>query len=170
VGVGNFAAAARGERHAERSAATKTCPISNIPDKRRETRKPRTLVVAASVAAHLLPAAHQLGNFSGTFIWSAFAPDDRNELIQQVCFDWVFNARLIYCDQRSSEPIKALNTKVPMILTFQKGGNLRCSRIDLCTIGNLFALHVMPLLSDVVLQSAAGARCSPPHASEQAFD
>jgi len=103
--------------HAECDAATKALPsIRNIPDKKGETRKPRTLVVAASATAHLLPAAHQLGNFSGTFIWSTFAPDDGNELIQQVYFHWVFSARLVYLDQRSSEPIKALNAQVPMVL------------------------------------------------------
>src|ERR1700730_13864405 len=122
------------------------CPVSATSLTRDARPEPRTLVVGASAAAHLLPAAHQLGNFSGTFIWSAFAPDDGNELIQQVYFDWVFSARLVYLDQRSSEPSKALNGQVRTKLTFQKGGNLRSSRVDLSTIGNLFALHVMPPL------------------------
>jgi hypothetical protein len=77
----------------------------------------RALTVSA--AAHQLPAAHQVRNFSDALIWSLFAPDDGNDLIQQVYFDWVFCARLVHLDQRSSEPIKVPTELATMLLGFR---------------------------------------------------
>lgn len=77
----------------------------------------RALTVSA--AAHQLPAAHQVRNFSDALIWSFFAPDDGNDLIQQVYFDWVFCARLVHLDQRSSEPIKVPTELATMLLGFR---------------------------------------------------
>jgi hypothetical protein len=109
---------------------------------------------AASAATHLSPVPHQIRNFLDTliwsfFVWSLFAPDNGNNLIQQVCLDWMFCARLVDLDQRSSEPIEGPDRWAPLRLWFctkhGSGVTRRSLRVDLSTfIGSSFALHVTP--------------------------
>jgi hypothetical protein len=83
------------------------------------------------------------------------APDDGNDLIEQLYFDSVFCARLVHLDQRSSEPIKMCNDLATMLLGFRtklaRGDNPRSSYVDvIALVGNPFALHLSRLAFDVV--------------------
>ena len=67
----------------------------------------RRVPLLASAAANLLPVAHQVRDFSDALVSSVFTPHDGDDLIQQIYLDWVFFARVVYLDQRGSEPMHA---------------------------------------------------------------
>jgi hypothetical protein len=71
---------------------------------------------AALSAARLLPVAHKDRNFSDALIWSFLAPDDGNDLIQQVYLHWVLFTCLINLDQRGSESIEVPYDRAPLVL------------------------------------------------------
>jgi hypothetical protein len=97
----------------------------------------------------------QARNFSEALIWSSFAPDNGNDLIEQLHLDCVFCTRIVHLDQRGSEPIKMRNDLATMLLGFRtklaRGNNPRSSHVDvIALVGNSFALHLSRLAFDVV--------------------
>ena len=92
----------------------------------------RSRGLTASPSRRVSPATHQVRNLSDTLIWRFLAPDDGNDLIRQVCFDWVCGTPLVHLDQRTSE-----------------------------SIGNFSALHDSRLAFDVI-SARWGPRCSLP--------